>query len=136
MSYFSANCTDGDVHLVGGTTPLNGRVEVCYNNQWGGVCSPSGTTWGREEATVVCRQLGYPNGVTNSIGYGNGNATSTAFLNIDYCGIRGDQLLGCYNYQNGFTPVTLGYYNCTGYSYIGVMCTSKQNMPKPNSCSP
>ena len=122
----AATCTDGDVHLVGGTTPLNGRVEVCYNNQWGGVCSPSRTTWGQEQATVVCRQLGYPYGVGM---YSYGCATSIAFLNVDYCNIRGDQLLGCYSYLNGYTPANLGYYTCTGYSNFGVMCTSKANMP-------
>ena len=120
----AATCTDGDVHLVGGTTPLNGRVEVCYNNQWGGVCSPSGIKWGQEEATVVCRQLGYPHGgIAYSSSYGY--ATSSAFLNIDYCNIQADQLLGCYSQNDVYAPATLGYYNCTGYSNFGVMCTSK-----------
>ena len=97
---------------------------MCYNNQWGGVCSPSGTTWGREQATVVCRQLGYPYGAiaySSSYGY----ATSTAFLNIDYCDIRADQLLGCYDYiSEYYTPPTLGYYTCSGYNTFGVMCAS------------
>ena len=122
---FIALCTDGSVHLVGGTTPLNGRVEVCYNNQWGGVCSPSRYQWWQAQATVVCRQLGYPyNAIAYSSGYGY--ATPTIFLNVDYCDIRADQLLGCYSYINGDTsPSTLGYYNCTGYNDFVVNCTSK-----------
>ena len=40
---------------MGGNNGAEGRVEICINNAWGSVCE-SGFT--REEATVVCRQLG------------------------------------------------------------------------------
>ena len=52
----SAACTYGNVQLVGGTTPYDGRVELCINNAWGTVCDDS---WNSADATVVCRQLGY-----------------------------------------------------------------------------
>ena len=52
----SAKCSNGAVRLADGVTEFEGRVEVCYNNRWGGVC---GSSWGLTQATVVCRQLGH-----------------------------------------------------------------------------
>ena len=49
-------CTNGDVRLVGGSNPFEGRIEVCFYNQWGTICD---SFWGNEEARVICRQLGY-----------------------------------------------------------------------------
>eukprot|EP00731_Ephydatia_muelleri_P036331 Em0237g5a len=122
-----ANCNDGDVRLVGGTSPLNGRVEVCYHNQWGGVCSRY--TWSQNQATVVCRQLGYLyDAVAYSSGYGD---ATTTFLIVDGCDVSADQLLACYSYGNGRSPSTLGYYTCSGYNNFVVNCTQ----PIPEYCS-
>ena len=38
-------------------TNVSGRVELCLSNEWRVV---GDETWGVEEATVVCRQLGLP----------------------------------------------------------------------------
>ena len=50
-----AGCNEGDVRLVEGATRLEGRVEICKDNEWGTVCQ---TNWEVAEARVVCRQLG------------------------------------------------------------------------------
>ena len=54
--FIVAPCTTGEVRLVGGNVPNEGRVEVCINNVWGTVCDDG---WSSTDASVVCRQLGY-----------------------------------------------------------------------------
>ena len=49
-------CLETDVHLVGGETSNEGRVEVCINDEWIPVC---GKNWNRNHAAVACRQLAY-----------------------------------------------------------------------------
>lgn len=54
-------CRNGDVRLVDGIVDpktVQGRVEVCYGNQWGAVYAYRyGLPWTLREASVVCRQL-------------------------------------------------------------------------------
>ena len=49
-------CTDGAIRLVGGPSEREGRVEICYQNQWGSICDNG---WGASDSQVVCRQLGF-----------------------------------------------------------------------------
>ena len=53
-------CLHGDVRLITAeSSSLSeswGRVEVCLSGVWSSIC---GSEWSNDEATVVCRQLGY-----------------------------------------------------------------------------
>ena len=49
-------CIEGEVRLLEGSTPLEGRVHICKNNVWGTICH---SHWTSIDARVVCRQLGY-----------------------------------------------------------------------------
>ena len=49
-------CNNGDIRLIGGSTALEGRVEVCDSHAWGTVCDDF---WNSVDAGVACVQLGY-----------------------------------------------------------------------------
>ena len=66
------NCSHGDIRLRGGSTNHEGRVELCYNGVWIGLCSPYFIR--EREAATICTQLGLPHrGIVDKSNYHNKN---------------------------------------------------------------
>ena len=53
------DCNDGQIRLTGGTSSMEGTVEVCYYSTWGLIADAD---WGNQDAQVACKQLGYREG--------------------------------------------------------------------------
>ena len=51
MSSIAPPCNESEVRL------LNDQVQVCHNETWGYVCEDY--HWTNDDASVVCRELGY-----------------------------------------------------------------------------
>ena len=123
----AGNCTDGDVRLVGGAVPGEGRVEICYGHLWGTVCDD---LWGRNEATVVCRQLGYSD-VDDSIPF------SRAFFGSGLTAIHLDDI-NCQGNESRLGQCLhkgVGVHNCFNSEDAGVICVGKSDL-SPSSPPP
>ena len=101
------------MRLVGGSGPHAGRVEVLHNGAWGTVCSFS---WDLQDATVVCRQLGYGRAVAALDAYGGGSGP------IWYDNVR------CSGSEASLTQCAhrgLGVHSCDHSRDAGVICASE-----------
>ena len=97
-------CTTGAIRLAGGTSPANGRVEVCSNGFWTSLCS---TNFDTAEADIVCAEVGYQGlGSTYGAYYGRGAGPVVGTFS---CQGEENSLYSCYhsiagscgNYQQG-----------------------------------
>ena len=103
------------VRLVGGSSSLEGRVEIYYNDQWGTVCNSG---WDKDDATVVCHQLGFhgeADAVTN-LNFGSASLSVPIWLSNVQCNGTEDYIVDCA--QNN-----LGSNNCNHNQDAGVICT-------------
>uniref|UniRef100_A0A1X7UCA1 SRCR domain-containing protein n=1 Tax=Amphimedon queenslandica TaxID=400682 RepID=A0A1X7UCA1_AMPQE len=112
ISTLKADCTDGDVRLVGGSTEYEGRVEVCINKAWGTICKSG---WNENDIHVACRQLGHA-GLGSSRYSQFEPGIGPIFMVSVRCSGSETNLLDCY-YRQPFQ-----YSDC-GHSYdAGLSC--------------
>ena len=116
----SSSCSSGDVHLVNGSTPMEGLLEVCIGQQWVAVCGDYYWTSDTSGANTVCEQLGYsPSNATAYVYSYFGSGTGRIFLLNVHCDARAGRLVDCsYSYQSGYQYCYYGY-------IAGVRCQGK-----------
>ena len=44
------------MRLVNGTSDMEGRIEICFDEAWGTICD---NLWTTNDGNVACRQLGF-----------------------------------------------------------------------------
>ena len=101
---------------MGGDTLLEGRVEVFLLGQWGTVCDER---WDHVDATVVCRELGYPRAVEapRSAAFGAGSGPSW-YSSVRCAGTEGN-LTECNHDTSNFGSA------CPHSRDAGVVCSSE-----------
>ncbi|XP_022081551.1 deleted in malignant brain tumors 1 protein-like isoform X2 [Acanthaster planci] len=105
-------CNTG-VRLVGSSSSMDGRVEVLWNGAWGTVCDD---LWDLNDATVVCRQLGFLGAweASTSATFGAGDGLDIVLDDVACTGNEGT-LLDCGH-------AGLGEHNCGHSEDAGVRC--------------
>ena len=106
---------EGEVRLVGRSGQHEGRVEVYHNGTWGTVCNRG---WDVQDATVVCRQLGYGTAVDVPCCAAFGRGSGPIWYDNVRCSGREANLKQCVH--GG-----LGVNNCGHWEDAGVICASE-----------
>ena len=106
---------EGDIRLVGGTSPNEGRVEVYHNGEWGTVCDDG---WDIDDASVVCQQLGFEMATAahGLVIYGPG----TGPIHYDQVACTGSEARLSDCSHNG-----IGIHDCSHGQDAGVACYGK-----------
>ena len=82
------------VRLVKGATAREGLVQVYHNNTWGWVCDDQ---WDKQDADVVCRELGFTGGYAVQSNVSSGQNNDTVWLNNAQCVGNESKLASCVN---------------------------------------
>ena len=108
--------TERAVRLVGGDSLLEGRVEIFLLGQWGTVCDYN---WDFADATVVCRQLGYPRAIEAPRYAAFGAGSGPSWYYSLYCSGTERNLTECSKYNYNFGSA------CSHSQDAGAVCSSK-----------
>ncbi|RDD41199.1 Deleted in malignant brain tumors 1 protein [Trichoplax sp. H2] len=125
-SFYGKNCelgpaSNGDVHLVNGSQPNIGRLEMYNNGIWGTVC---GTNFDQNDTMVVCRQLGYKFAWYSRCCGVHGAGNNYMWLDSVHCKGAEPNLLACEH--SG-----LGLRRCNPSSTVSVACLNDACLSSP-----
>ena len=109
------------VRLAEGTFPWQGRLEVLHNANWTPVCVNDTMPFGRENAKVICGQLGYQ--APAFISYVVHSSTSVTSLGA---------ILNCHGNETEINECLLSFHNVRGNSTRQVALECKGGMPWGN----
>lgn len=120
---FCYNGNGFNIRLAGTDNTYSGRVEISYNGVWGTICD---SYWNNNDARVVCRQLGFVDGVAQPRGkYGGGEGPS--WLYYVRCDGNEKSIWECSNSGWNVTHTS-----CRTHEYdAGVYCTGQVRL-EPN----
>ena len=94
---------------------MAGRIEICINNQWSGICSNG---WSDFDAAVACRQLGQSTITPRAI-----RQAATAFGPGDEPVLIGN--VGCIGHEGALAECSFNFqHNCLADQVAGVQCIS------------
>ena len=119
----------GDVRLVGTGLKHVEKVELRYQKEWGTVCNgwyQVGSTWysywGKKDADVICRMLGYKAAVVPIYKIEGETPRRMLMYNVG-CSGNEKSIADCTH--NGWWPSISSYSDCSSYptkTYAGVLC--------------
>ncbi|XP_078379703.1 scavenger receptor cysteine-rich domain superfamily protein-like isoform X2 [Oculina patagonica] len=112
---FGVMCTP-PARLVQGPSAREGLVQVYLNKTWGWVCDQD---WDKQEADVVCRELGYTGSSSVYSGSANVQGNDTLWINSIRCIGNESSLAFCAH--DGWTNL-----GCTIGQNAGVVCTGPE----------
>ena len=106
---------EGDIRLVGNTSPNEGRVEVYHNGIWGTVCDDG---WDLTDATVVCQQLGLFMAIDAPVAGFFGEGSGPIWYDEVDCTGSETNITQC-------SHLGLGQHDCNHTKDAGVVCRGK-----------
>ena len=123
-------CIDGDLRLVNGAVPNEGRLEMYVDDQWGTFCDDY---WTDREADVACRQLGYEQGAVRNGGrflqshFGAADEGVPIWLDNLLCDGDESNLMDCPRASQR-EGTDLGQHNCSleHLEDVGVRCLTAE----------
>ena len=104
------------IRLSNGTNEKEGRVEIYWNNQWCTVCDD---LWDDNDATVICKQLGYNRGSARGSAYFGEGSGLILLDNVN-----------CYGGESSIFQCRhriFGEHDCHHWEDAGVVCAGESS---------